>query len=85
MQDQPDPLIVDLVTWVAQQPRAYREVMDAWRTSCPRLTVFEDAVDQGLIRRRVDRQNAVWIEATDAGQALSAEATAAERRRSQTV
>ncbi len=34
-----DPLILDLVEWVAREPRSYLDVMDAWRTSCPRLTV----------------------------------------------
>lgn len=43
-------LVRDLVKWVAEQPRPYDEVMDAWRTSCPRLTVWEDAVDAGYVR-----------------------------------
>jgi hypothetical protein len=47
----PDPLIFDLVEWIARQPRPYAEVIDAWRTSCPRLTVWEDAVDRGLVKR----------------------------------
>lgn len=42
-------LVRDLVRWVAESPRAYDEVMDAWRTSCPRLTVWEDAVDAGYV------------------------------------
>jgi hypothetical protein len=46
-----DPLILDLVEWVAKEPRAYADVMDTWRTSCPRLTVWEDAVDRGLVAR----------------------------------
>lgn len=46
-----DPLILDLVEWVARDPRTYAEVMDAWRTSCPRLTVWEDAVDRGFLVR----------------------------------
>ncbi|MGP8123581.1 MAG: hypothetical protein ACLP8B_24050 [Xanthobacteraceae bacterium] len=47
----PDPLILDLLEWIARSPRSYREVMDDWRTSCPRLTVWEDAIDRGLIVR----------------------------------
>ena len=46
-----DPLIRDLVDWVAREPRSYADVMDAWRTSCPRLTVWEDAVDRGFLLR----------------------------------
>lgn len=42
-------LVRDLVRWVAEQPRPYDEVMDAWRTSCPRLTVWEDVVDAGYV------------------------------------
>src|SRR3546814_10763424 len=45
-----EPLILDLVEWVAAGPRPYAEVMEAWRTSCPRLPVWEDAVERGLIR-----------------------------------
>jgi len=45
-----EPLILDLVEWIAREPRPYEQVMDIWRTSCPRLTVWEDAVDRGLLR-----------------------------------
>lgn len=61
------PLILDLVAFVATRPRTYAEVLDAWRTSCPRLTVWEDAVDAGLVALRGG-----VVEATPAGlQALS--------------
>lgn len=43
-------LVLDLVEWVAAKPRTYAEVMDAWRTSCPRLPIWEDANDLGLVR-----------------------------------
>lgn len=46
-----DSLIFDLVEWVAKEPRSYAHVMDVWRTSCPRLTVWEEAVDRGFLRR----------------------------------
>jgi hypothetical protein len=45
-----EALIVDLLEWVASRERSYEEVMDAWRTSCPKLPVWEDANDRGLIR-----------------------------------
>jgi DNA-binding PadR family transcriptional regulator len=44
-----EPLILDLLEWVASGEKNYEEVMDAWRTSCPRLPVWEDANDRGLI------------------------------------
>jgi hypothetical protein len=49
--DPVEPLILDFLRWLAPQPRPYREVMDAWRTSCPRLTIWEDCLDRGYIER----------------------------------
>ena len=31
--------------------RPYSEVIETWRTSCPRLTIWEDAVDRGYVAR----------------------------------
>jgi D-3-phosphoglycerate dehydrogenase len=44
-----DALILDLLEWIGPRPRPYREVIEAWRTSCPRLPVWEDANDRGFI------------------------------------
>jgi D-3-phosphoglycerate dehydrogenase len=44
-----EALILDLLEWLATGERSYEEVLDAWRTSCPGLTVWEDASDRGLI------------------------------------
>jgi hypothetical protein len=46
-----DALVLDLVEWVAREPRPYSEVIAVWRTSCPRLTIWEDAVDSGYVAR----------------------------------
>ena len=46
-----DPLILDLVEWIDREPRSHAEVIDVWRTSCPRLTVWEDAMDRGFAVR----------------------------------
>ncbi len=48
--DTVEPLILDLLDWLARRERSYEEVMDAWRTSCPRLPVWEDANDRGLVK-----------------------------------
>jgi hypothetical protein len=40
----------DMLTWLAQQPRTYAETMEAWRSSCPRLTIWEDALADDLVR-----------------------------------
>jgi hypothetical protein len=45
-----EALILDLIEWLASGEREYGEVIDAWRTSCPRLPVWEDANDRGLVR-----------------------------------
>ena len=50
-----NPLILDLLAWLAPGPRPYAEVMEAWRTSCPRLTIWEDAVDGGFVVRQHDK------------------------------
>jgi hypothetical protein len=62
-----DPLIMDLVAFVAVKPRPYDEVIDAWRTSCPRLTVWEDAIDRGLITRSRAADKTLIVQATSAG------------------
>jgi hypothetical protein len=49
MSDTVENLILDLLQWVGEKGRTYEETMDAWRTSCPRLTVWEDATDRGLV------------------------------------
>jgi hypothetical protein len=48
-----EALIFDLLHWLAERDRTYEEVMEAWRTSCPKLPVWEDANDRGLIMREV--------------------------------
>ena len=48
------PLIVDFLEWLAKAPRPYAEVMEAWRTSCPRMTIWEDALELGYVIRRRD-------------------------------
>ncbi|MCB1512473.1 MAG: hypothetical protein KDJ36_16360 [Hyphomicrobiaceae bacterium] len=54
MTDSLDPLIFDFLEWLERTPRTYADVLDVWRTSCPRLTVWEDASDRGLVHRRFD-------------------------------
>jgi hypothetical protein len=65
-----NPLIRDLLDWLAPAPRPYAEVMEVWRTSCPRLPIWEDAVDGGLVVRRVLPGQAAMVELTPAGRAL---------------
>lgn len=46
-----EPLILDFLAWLAASPRPYQEVMEAWRTSCPRLTIWEDCLEAGYVAR----------------------------------
>ena len=62
-----DPLILDLLEWIGREPRSYAEVIEAWRTSCPRLTVWEDAIDRGFAAREHAQGREVTIRLTEAG------------------
>jgi hypothetical protein len=62
-----EPLVMDLVAFVSGQPRPYDQVIDAWRTSCPRLTVWEDAIDRGLITCRRGEDKTLTVQATSDG------------------
>ena len=64
-----EPLIFDLLEWISRGERTYKEVMDAWRTSCPKLPVWEEANDRGLVaRERVNGDERVTL--TSAGRLL---------------
>jgi hypothetical protein len=62
-----DALVRDLVEWVAKEPRPYAEVMEAWRTSCPKLAVWEEAVDRGLIERQASAGEGLLVRVTAEG------------------
>jgi hypothetical protein len=49
MTDTVENLILDLLEWAGRKERTYQETMDAWRTSCPKLPVWEDATERGLV------------------------------------
>lgn len=44
------PLTRDMLVWLAARARTYGETMEVWRTSCPRFSIWEDALDAGLVR-----------------------------------
>jgi DNA-binding MarR family transcriptional regulator len=67
MTDTLNPLIRDFLAWIATEPKPYSEVMEAWRTSCPRLTVWEDAVDRGFVVRRRGDGRGMLIDLTPLG------------------
>ncbi len=67
MNDITEPLVRDLVEWIAKEPRQYRDVLDAWRTSCPRLMVWEDAAERGFVERTNLPGQGPYVIATEAG------------------
>jgi hypothetical protein len=78
MPDPVDTLIRDLLEWIGPNARPYREVMDAWRTSCPRLPVWEEANERGFIARHQSESAEAMVSVT----ALGAKFLADQRRRS---
>ena len=60
-------MLLDLVDWVAREPRLYSDVIEAWRTSCPRLTIWEDAVDRGYVARQPVTGLGVRVAITEGG------------------
>jgi hypothetical protein len=67
MNDPVDALILDLLEWIAKEERSYTDVMEAWRTSCPRLPVWEEANDRGFVTRECKNGGAT-IGVTSSGQ-----------------
>jgi hypothetical protein len=68
MTETADPLVLDFVEWIAREPRAYAEVIATWKTSCPRLTIWEDAVDRGLVARETLPGMGLIIAVTEHGE-----------------
>jgi hypothetical protein len=62
-----DALVLDLVEWIGREPRPYSEVIETWRTSCPRLTIWEDAVDRGYVARLPTAGGGVCVAITESG------------------
>jgi len=69
MNDAVENLIFDLLQWLANGERSYEEVMEAWRTSCPRFPVWEDASDRGLVAK-VQVNGRLYVRITPSGLAL---------------
>jgi hypothetical protein len=60
-------LTLQFLAWIAERPRTYAETMEAWRTSCPRLSVWEDANLDGLVRLEGDADRQTIVSLTPAG------------------
>jgi D-3-phosphoglycerate dehydrogenase len=64
-----EALVLDLLEWLSRRERSYAETMEAWRTSCPRLPVWEDANEHGLVSIE-DRDGRLSVCVTPAGRQL---------------
>ncbi len=47
-------LTQQFLAWVAEAPRSYADA-EAWRRSCPHLSIWEDAISDGLVRFEPDK------------------------------
>jgi hypothetical protein len=71
-------LTEQFLTWVAERPRTYAEAMEAWRSTCPRLSIWEDALGDELVRLEAgaDGLSDCRVVLTPRGQALLVSVTA---------
>ena len=60
---------LELLAWISRRPRTYAETLEAWRSTCPRLSVWDDAVIEGLVRIERDGP-ASRVTLTASGRAL---------------
>jgi hypothetical protein len=67
MTDTIDTLTLDLLEWIGPGRRPYAETLDAWRTSCPRLPVWEHATDSGFIARHHEIGHPAHVSVSAAG------------------
>src|SRR3984885_12863173 len=71
-------IMLQFLAWVADRPRDYRQTMEAWRSTCPRLSVWEDAIIDGLVR--LDNGTDRAVELTRLGPSKLKKAQAPRRR-----
>lgn len=50
MAESTEHLLLEFLTWVTDRPRTYEEAMEAWQSHCPRQTIWEDAITDGLVK-----------------------------------
>lgn len=50
MVDATNALTLQFLDWVAAGRRSHADLMETWRSSCPRLSIWEDALLAGLVR-----------------------------------
>ena len=61
-------LMVEFLEWISLTRRTYAQAMAAWQSSCPRFTIWEDALAMGLIEV-MDKDNSSEVCLTAKGNA----------------
>ena len=56
-----EALVIDLLEWIGPKGRPYSELIEVWRTSCPRLPVWEEANERGFIEHRHERGHGTYV------------------------
>jgi D-3-phosphoglycerate dehydrogenase len=67
MADPVEALILDLLEWIGPKSRPYSEVIAAWRTSCPRLPVWEEANERGFVDHHQTPDHETQLSVSDLG------------------
>lgn len=80
MSDAVEELILDLLDWIGSEPRPYADVIDAWRTSCPRLPVWEEANEHGYVAYQYTKGRGVRVLVTPLGNEFLELERSSERR-----
>ena len=71
MPDSISLLMVEFLRWISTRYRTYDEAAEAWRSTCPRHTVWEDAFIDGFIQvMSGDAPDQCLVTLTDRGQAI---------------
>ena len=79
MNDAVDALVLDLLEWIGRKSRPYAEVLEVWRTSCPRLPVWEEAHSRGYLEHTHGAGQEPHVALSSAGLARLSLALAARR------
>ena len=62
-----DLLVLNLLEWIGPDPRPYSEVIESWRTSCPRLPVWEEANERGFLDHYHEPGHGTYISVSSLG------------------
>lgn len=73
MTQSPSLIMTQFLAWVAERPRTRDQAVEAWY-SCPHISVWEDAVVDGLVRTENDGHRTIAL--THRGRALLEKAKA---------